>query len=402
MLTLALRNLVRQRLRSAITLAAIVAGVASLIVSGGFVNDILYQLGEILIHTQSGHLQVGKRGYFDEGSRKPEAYLMDEPQALAAKLKGLPGVKDAMARLEFSALLNNGRADMAVGGDGVEPEKEAALGSALTIVAGRSLEAGGRGGILLGEPLAKAMRLKPGDTATLMLNTPEGAANTMDFTVTGVFRGFSKDHDARAVRIALADAQELLARRGANLVVLSLTDTALTSSVRQAAQARIGSGLEVRSWDKLNDFYDKSVDLYDQQFGVLRLIIFLMVLLGVANSVNMTAFERTGEFGTIRALGYRSSYATRLFITEQAAMGVLGSTLGVILGAALAWLISSVGISMPPAPGSDLPYVARIRLDLATVGSAWVVGVVATFLASLWPARRLGRVPLVDALRQNV
>jgi putative ABC transport system permease protein len=402
MLMLALRNLLRQKLRSTITLAAIVAGVAGLILSGGFVNDILFQLGEILIQTQSGHLQVAKRGYFEEGSRKPEAYLMEDPAKLAARLAGIPGVKTTMARMEFSALLNNGKADMAIGGDGVEPEKEAMLGSALTMVAGRRLTAKDRGGILLGEPLAKAMKLKPGDAATLMLNTPEGAANALDFTVIGVFRGFSKDHDARAVRVLLSDAQELMGRRGANVVVVALERTELTARALLEAEGLTGAGMEVKPWHSLNDFYQKSVDLYDQQFGVLRLIIFLMVLLGVANSVNMTAFERIGEFGTIRALGYRGGYARRLFIVEQTAMGVVGSTVGLLAGLALAWVISLIGVAMPPAPGSDLPYVARIRLDAATLGLAWGVGVLAAVLASLWPARRLARVPVVDALRQNV
>src|SRR5438045_3193307 len=57
MLRLAVRNLMRQKLRTTITIAAIAFGVAALILSGGFVRDMFIQLGEALIHSQSGHLQ---------------------------------------------------------------------------------------------------------------------------------------------------------------------------------------------------------------------------------------------------------------------------------------------------------------------------------------------------------
>ena len=52
----ALRNVFRQRARSAGTLAAISLGVAGLILAGGFVQDVFVQLGEAVIHSQSGHI----------------------------------------------------------------------------------------------------------------------------------------------------------------------------------------------------------------------------------------------------------------------------------------------------------------------------------------------------------
>jgi putative ABC transport system permease protein len=72
MLKLALRNIFRHRFRTTMTLAAIVFGVCGLVLSGGFVRDIFIQLAEALIHSQSGHLQVSRSGYFSHGSRTPE------------------------------------------------------------------------------------------------------------------------------------------------------------------------------------------------------------------------------------------------------------------------------------------------------------------------------------------
>ena len=122
----------------------------------------------------------------------------------------------------------------------------------------------------------------------------------------GIFQSFSNDYDARAIKIPLAAAQELLGSQGMNALVISLKKTEDTDRVAAWLKEQLGpSDLEVKTWVELNDFYEKTVELYKSQFGVLQLIILVMVLLSVANSVNMSIFERTGEFGTMMALGNR-------------------------------------------------------------------------------------------------
>ena len=225
MLKLALRNILRHKLRTAMTLAAIVFGVVGLILSGGFVEDIFLQLAETTIHSQSGHLQIYKTGFFAQGSRAPEKYLIDEPDSIRSALDRFPEIDDTMARVNFSGLLNNGRTDLSIVGEGVEADKEARLGSHLKISAGRQLGKADAYGILVGHGVAASLKLIPGERVTLLLNTAEGAMNSLEFEVVGVFQTFSKEFDARAVRIPLAAAQELLNTQGINRIVLSLKKT---------------------------------------------------------------------------------------------------------------------------------------------------------------------------------
>ena len=308
-----------------------------------------------------------------------------------------------MQRLSFSGLLTNGRSDLAIVGEGLEPEREARLGSFLVLAAGRTLGDKDRYGILLGHGVARALKLAPGDRASLVVNTADGAMNTLDFEVVGVFRSFSKDYDARAVKIPLAAAQELLDSKGANVLVASLKRTADTGRVTQLLGASLGSQqLEVKRWDELNDFYAKTVELYSRQFGVLQLIILAMVLLSVTNTVNMTVFERTGEFGTMRALGNRGADVFALILVESTLLGLVGAAAGALLGVFLAWIISTIGIPMPPPPNADIGYTAQIRIVPSVVAGAFAIGVLATVLAAIAPALRVARTQVVDALRQNV
>jgi putative ABC transport system permease protein len=402
MFKLALRNITRHKVRTAMTLFAVAAGVASLILSGGFVQDIFLQLREFTIHSQTGHVQIYKRGYWEFGSQAPLDYIIEDTAGLQKAIRARPEVKDVLARLRFSGLINNGRADHAIVGEGVQPAKEAQLGTHIEIIAGRQLRPEDQFGIVVGEGVAEAQQIQPGDRVTLLLNTKEGALNSLDFELVGVFRTFSKEFDSRAVRVALPAAQELLSSRGANTLVLALDRSESTPDVTRALGVSLGEGIEVRPWNELNDFYTKTVDLYDRQFGVLRLIILGMVLLGVANSVNMSVTERIGEFGTMQALGNRGRDVFTLVMVENLVLGVIGSVLGLLLGIAVALGISEIGISMPPPPNSNTGYVARIQIVPWIVFTSFLVGLVASCGAAVLPARRVSRTPIAEALRYNI
>ena len=400
---LAARNIGRNRWRSALSLAAIACGVAGLILSGGFVRDLIFQLGEAVIHSQSGHIQVAKAGYFELGSRSPAKYLISASDARRIQAEKLDHVTTVARRLGFSGLVSNGRSSYPIIGEGIEPEKEAKLGTYTVLREGRALSKNDRYGALVGAGVARAMDLHPGSQISLVVSTVDGAMNTVDLQVVGTFQTYSKDYDDRVVRIPLATAQQLLNTQGVNVLVLLLDKTRFTTVVARELGTeirRLGLGLELRTWDQLNDFYLKTVALYQRQFGILRLIVLIMVTLAVTGAINMSVLERAGEFGTMRALGNKRWDVIRLVVMEAVLMGLIGAIIGAILGASLAWVISTVGIPMPPPPNSNLGYMAHIRLAPSIAGGAFLVGAIATVLASVPAALRVSKLPIVEALRR--
>ncbi|NMG67222.1 FtsX-like permease family protein [Azoarcus indigens] len=400
MTRLGFRNLLRNRVRTAITLAVVTFGVCGLILSGGFIRDIFVQLGEALIHSQSGHAQIGREALFSFGSRSPERYLLEKPEALRSYLAEQPEVKNVMARITFSGLLNNGKTDYPVIVDGIEADRENELGTFLHLVSGRMLTDKDQYGAVIGEGVANALRLKAGDQATLLVNTIDGAMNTLDVEIVGVFQSFSKDFDARAMRIALPDAQSLLATDGIGKYVLELHRTDQTAALVQRVRANLPAGdVVVRDWEELNDFYGKAVELYQQQFGFLKATILLMVCLSVINTVNMSLAERSWEFGTMRALGNRNRTVIGLILTESLVLGLAGALIGTLFGLLLAAVISGIGIPMPPPPNANLGYDAYIRIETSDVLESALIGTCATLIAAIYPAWRTTRLSIIDALR---
>jgi len=403
LLSIAVRNIVRQRTRALLTLASVGVGVVSLMLASGFIDDILWQLREATIHSQLGHFQVYAPGYVDSGRRDPLANTLAEPGVAIETIRGLAGVETVASRLSFSGSLSNGRADLPVIVDGVEPAAEQQIGSAISVVAGKALDSTSAPGLMVGEGVAAALNLKVGDPVTLLASTKEGALNTVDVPLVGVFRTLFKDYDERAVRINLREAQELVGRDSVNALVVLVAPNASVNDAIAAARASLPAArYDLRPWWDLADFYQATDALYRRQFLVLLVIVSLMVLLGVANSINMSLHERQAEFGTARALGYGPGAVFRQILLESTVLGAVAALAGIAIGVVLAYAISAVGIDMPPPPNSELGYTAAIRLSPSGVGLAAATGLFASIAGAVLPARRLARMSIVDALHHAI
>ena len=78
------------RTEAPITLAAIVFGVTGLILSGGFVQDIFVQLGEAIIQSETGHVQVFREDFREKGNRQPDRYLIEDPAPISNAIRCVP------------------------------------------------------------------------------------------------------------------------------------------------------------------------------------------------------------------------------------------------------------------------------------------------------------------------
>jgi putative ABC transport system permease protein len=115
----------------------------------------------------------------------------------------------------------------------------------------------------------------------------------------------------------------------------------------------------------------------------------LIALLGIANTQALSVVERTREIGLLRAIGMRARQVTRMIRAETLVVGLLGATLGLLVGLAGAWLAVRT-LSGFPSAGLVVP-------THSLLGAA-LVAVVASVLASRAPARRATRINVLRAI----
>ena len=145
--------------------------------------------------------------------------------------------------------------------------------------------------------------------------------------------------------------------------------------------------------------------LRDKAFPVLTVVaalialwlVFVVVLMGICNTLSMSVMERVREIGTLRALGMKKSGIVRLFAVEGAVLGGVGCLVGALASVAVASLINAAQISYTPPSSSGAVALLVAVLPRMLAASALFLTLVAT-LAAFWPARRAARIEIVDAL----
>ena len=183
--------------------------------------------------------------------------------------------------------------------------------------------------MILGRGLARALGVARGDKVAFITSTASGGMSGAEGVVRGVFSTGVKAYDDLAVRMPLPMAQQLARVKGVQLWVVRLDDTSRTDAVAQEVERIVSnSGMEVRTWYQLSDFYRKTVTLMSRQMTVVAVLIAVILVLGIANLLTMSTLERTGEIGTMLAMGTSRRSILRMHFAEGVLLGGAGAIAG--------------------------------------------------------------------------
>jgi len=401
-LTLASRNVYRQRRRTSVSLIAIVGGVAAMLLASGFFEWNYDTMREGAIRARIGHVQITREGFAEGGTADPLRYLMAETSEDRKLIEAFPQVDTLAPRISFTGLISIGDSTTSFAGEGVDPEREKKASGALTILAGKDLSGIDANEVTVGQGLAENLKLQVGQSVVLLANTGNGGINAIEVTVVGIFATITKAYDDFALRLPLKASQRLLRVAGVHTWLVLLDRTSQTDSFLDKVRPLLKTpGLSIVPWYETAaaDFYNKTVSLFSKQVLVVKLMIAFIIVLSISNTMMTNVRERYGEIGTLMALGDTRATVLRRFLAEGAVLGFTGGVVGSILGIASARFISWVGIPMPPPPGMANSFVAGILVTPGLVIEAILLSVLTALLAGLYPAWKASRLVIVDALR---
>lgn len=395
------RNLLRHRRRSLIAVLSVAFGIAAMIVATGFTEWMFVDFREAMIESQYGHIQISKPGFHEDGTSDPFRYVLPLDSGAKAA-EGVPHLRSLAPRLMLTGLVSRGDATVSFTGEGIDPAKELIDNRSLRILEGDRLQAGNRNEVLLGQGLATLLGAHAGDDVVVLVNIPRGGINAVDARVAGIFASVSKAYDDSALLTSIGMARTLLKVEGVHTWLMYLDDTRHTRQVAAGLRQRLDPiAFDVRTWDQLAEFYTRSVALLREQLGVVHIIVFSIILLGIGNTMMMSVVERTGEIGTAMALGVKRRALLRQFLLEGGTIGFVGGLVGLVLALLVAGAVAMLQIEMPPPPGLTRGYVAHVLLTPPLIVASPFLAIAVTTLASLYPAWKASRMVIVDAIRHN-
>ena len=399
---LALRSLLRNRRRSALTLAAVLVGTAVVVFAHGFGEGLVRMLVDGAIEKRIGALQVHAKGYLEASEAAP--LTLDQDAALVDVVAAVPGVVAATPRVRFAGVLSAGRRSSMVLAEGVDPVRERAVcperAGEVPSSTGAFVDESAPDGIVISKELASALEVEVGDALVLQASGKGGQLNALDVVVRGVTAGAGLLESKRVITVPLSLARELTTMEGrATEIAVSVKDVERLDPIIIALRAALPETSSVSTWAEVSPFLKDATLRLRVILGGISLVLFTIVVFGVVNTMLMSVYERVREIGTMMAVGTRRRQVLALFLWEAIVIGLVGAVAGALIGLALTALAGNAGISFG-APGTDVVQIVRPvpRLDvaaLALVGSA--VGAV---LAALYPALRASSLHPAVALRR--
>ena len=402
---MAIRNVWRNKRRTFIAGSAIGIGLAALI----FVDALVVGMERNMIGSATesfmGEAQIHRDGY-------RESYDVDQTIINADSLTtGLEADNRVMAfttRVMSFAMITSPSGLSSVSMVGINPETEQYLSKTdEAIIEGEYFEGESTRNILIGDDLADLLEAKIGSRIVLTVSQAEtGDLSQEMFRISGIFHFNIKEMDRGMVFIRQKRAQKMLGLENRiHEIAIIFNDRNLSQDKNIDFWEKYSRyGNEAVSWTVLMPELKTALQLSSFSTTIVGIILFAVVALGIINTLFMSLHERMFEFGVLRAVGTRPFAMGRLIVIEAAALAVLASVIGVVLGFTVTAILSRVGIDYTGIEFSGVTFTELLYPVLKPKQFIIypITVYIFTILSSLYPAVYAAKLSPSDAMRKSV
>jgi len=400
---MAWRNLWRQPQRTILSVASIAFTSALLVFLLSFQFGVYGAMKTNVLRIFDGFAQFQARGYADD----PDMHrTIARPEAIAARLRTWGRVDAASPRIMTFAILANGARSYGAAVIGVDPASEPSVSTlAATVRRGRYLNPSDQGAAILGDVLARDLKLSVGSRVTILGSAYDGSVAADALEVVGIFHSGMGDLDREMLQMPLARAQSTFGMGDrANIIAmagptLAGVDDALPDLAKLAARR----GAVLADWETLEPSLADTITLKLITSAMMYATLIVVVVFIILNTLLMSVLERTREFGMLLALGMRPDLVGLMVWLELILLAVMGAGLGIALGGAITLWFVHTGIVYPGLQNLltqfGLPGRLYPSLDAETtfIGPGAIVAAIC--LAGIVPYVHIRRLEAASAMR---
>lgn len=442
-LTIALRNLVQAKRRTALLTTAL-ALVTMLLVLGLSLSNALSET--MIRHTtalSSGHVNVAGFHKNKPTDVWPMISGVDEIRRIAEE--NTPGIDHIVTRDRAWAKVISHQSSFFVSPSGIEIKNEPNLADIIELATESEYKEGGGEEILgnldrLAEPKtamifasqAKRLGVEIGDYLTITASTGSGRSNTLDVTVVAIAKDFGamsnwamfipkedvhelyqlKDNTSSVVMIYLEDpnkAEEVMGRlrevyleKGYELMDHQPSPFFMKFGTVQG-EDWTGQKLDLTTWNDEVSYMNKVISAIEGIAYFLVGILMLIIAIGIMNSMWISVRERTAEVGTMRAIGMTRMRVLSMFLSEAILLGLFATVIGTGLGASIATILNSAAIDIPndAVKAIMMSDVLHMSVSVSSVVHIIWIFTLITGLSALWPASRAAKLQPITAIHRT-
>ena len=379
----------------------IMLGVATLIIVMAVMNGFRKELLDKILGL-NGHLLI-----------QPIESPLNDWEQVAERVAKLEGIRFAAPLVEGQALASSPFNASGVLVRGIRVRDLVKLPSIANNIKQGSLDGFDEGqGVVIGKRLADQLSLRAGDNITLV--APRGAVTAMGtvpriktYKVAAVFEVGMSEYDTAFLFMPLAEAQAYFNRSGDVTAIEVYTDSPdRVDRYRKLVADNAGRPIFIVDWRQRNATFFNALQVERNVMFLILTLIVLVAALNIVSGLIMLVKDKGRDIAILRTMGATQGAVMRVFLITGAAIGVVGTIMGFLVGLLvclnvesirqfLSWLTSTELFS------PELYFLSRLPAEMDTGETVAVVLMALTLslLATLYPAWRAARLDPVEALR---
>jgi len=403
---LAARNLLRDRRRSAVTLASVAIGLTAMLLFLSYIRFIEAAMARLVIFQDgNAHVQVYRAGGPENLSAFPARYSLgrDDQQAIARAIAAAAGAaKGGVVRhspqLSGVGMLHNGDKATVFVARGVQPGADAALRDTggFADAAEDRLPEDDPDAVLLTRQVAELVGLRDkADPVQLSAATYGGRFNAIDAVPAGRFTTGIEAVESTGIKLPLRALQSLYDTQDVSRIVVQLKDRADAQPFARALQAALDGTANgryvVTRWDspQVGQLYLSFMGFADTMFLFTGVVLTLIAVATVQHTISANVSDRLKEIGMLRSLGFSRGSVTGMFVRESLLLAALGAAIALLVAFAIAGTGAASFETALPRLAVKVPVTLELPPGSAAILALLVVACMGA--ASWWTARRVTR-----------
>lgn len=325
-ISLAWRNLWRNKRRTLITVASVFFGVLLSTLMSSMQEGSYSSMIENIVKFYSGYIQIQHEDYWEN---KTINNAMEPNNELYEITSSVPEVTQVTTRLESFALASSREITRGAMLIGIDPQKENLITELRKWVVEGSYMDEEDHGVLVGIELAKYLKLQVGDTLVLIGTGYHGVSAAGKYPIRGLLKFPSPQLNREMIYMELNRCQEYLSAPNlvSSMIIMVQDQYSLKPAMRKL-KSKVSSPFTVMSWDEMHPELLQMVEGDRAGAVIMKAILYILIGFGIFGTVMMMVAERTREMGVMVAIGMQKLKLAAILFFETLYIGLIGVLAG--------------------------------------------------------------------------
>ena len=259
-------------------------------------------------------------------------------------------------------------------------------------------------GIILGKELASSLGVFINDKINIV--SPLGEIGPMgmlpkvrQYKVVAIFEIGMFEYDSSLVLTDIKAAQDFFGMgKTISGIEVRLQDIYLAPEIKKHLQDKLGFPYYVMDWMQMNKNLFSALKLEKFAMFIILVLIILVASFNIISNLIMNVIEKSREIAILKAIGATNKSIMAIFIFQGLCIGIIGTTIGVLGGFGLGYILNTYQIIKLPA---DVYYLSHlpVKMNLFDFITVSLSAITITFLATIYPAWQAAKLDPVEPLR---